>query len=96
MTSEVSRALHPQLIQINETEVIVPIRINREKVHNLKAVRVSDDEEVKIQVVQDYLAARELIPENTFASLFVYLFNYTFTALKREADQIAANEAQHR
>ncbi len=88
----VSPELMQQLLTLNENEVIVPLRVRREDVSKIKAVKLSDQEVVRIQSLQDYLYDRGYIPENTFASLFVYLFNLGYTWHKQVADTEAKKE----
>lgn len=81
-----------QILSLNENEVIVPLRMKREDVHKVKAVKLSDEEVVKVSKLQMYLYDRGYLPDNTFASLFVYIFNLAFTLHKRVADEEAKQE----
>ncbi len=88
----------PQLLQhvlnLNSEEVIVPLRVRREDVSKIKAVKLSDQEVLRVQAFQDYLADRSYLSDNTFASLFVYLFNLAYTLHKQVADEEAKKEQQ--
>lgn len=81
-----------QILSLNENEVIVPLRMQREDVSKVKAVKLSDEEVVKVSKLQVYLYDRGYIPDNTFASLFVYLFNLGFTLHKQVAEHEAKQE----
>ncbi len=94
MAETIDPALLQQLLTLNENEVIVPMRVRREDVNRIKAVKLSDNEVLRVQNFQDYLFDRKFIPDNTFASLFVYCFNLSFTLHKQVADEEAKKEAQ--
>lgn len=83
-----------QLLTLNENEVIVPLRIKREDVSKIRAVKLSDQEVTRVQNLQDYLFDRGFLLENTFASMFVYLFNLGYTLHKKMADEEEKKEAQ--
>jgi len=83
-----------QLLILNENEVIVPLRVRREDVHKLKAVKLTDAEVLKVQNLQDYLYDRGYLVDNTFASLFVYLFNLGYTWHKQVAEAESKKEVQ--
>ena len=83
-----------QLLTLNENEVIVPLRVKREDVSRIKAVKLSDQEVARVQDFQDYLTNRAYLLDNTFASLFVYLFNLGYTLHKKIADDEAKKEKQ--
>ena len=91
---DVNPQLIEQLITLNEGEVIVPLRMKREDVHKMKAVKVSGQEEVTVGKFQRYLYERGFVPDNTFASLFVYLFNLGYTLHRRVAEEEAKEEAK--
>lgn len=78
------------LIYIGDDETIVPLKVKREEVGRIKAVKLSESEIAKVQNFQEYLASRGYIKEPTFANLFVYLFNWAWTV----HSQLAAQEAQ--
>ncbi|MBA7607432.1 hypothetical protein ES703_14591 [subsurface metagenome] len=81
-----------QILSLNENEVIVPLRMRREDVNKVKAVKLSDEEVIKVSKLQMYLYDRGYLPDNTFASLFVYLFNLGFTLHKQVAEHEAKQE----
>lgn len=85
-----------QILSLNENEVIVPLRMQRQDVSKVKAVKLSDEELVKVSKLQMYLYDREYIPDNTFASLFVYMFNLAFTLHKQVAEHEAKREVDVR
>lgn len=89
---DIEPELLQQILSLNENEVIVPLRIQREDVNKVKAVKLSDEELVKVSKLQMYLYDRGYLPDNTFASLFVYVFNLTFTLHQRVADEEAKQE----
>lgn len=93
-----AETIDPQLLQhlltLNENEVIVPLRVRREDVSKIKAVKLSDQEVIRVQTLQDYLYDRGYLLDNTFASLFVYLFNLGFTLHKQVAEAESKKEAQ--
>ena len=91
-------AIEPELMQklltLDEHEVIVPLRMKREDVSKVKAVKLSDQEVATVHNLQAYLYDRGYIPDNTFASLFVYLFNVVYTQHRQVAGEEARKEAQ--
>ena len=91
-------AIEPELLQklltLDENEVIVPLRMKREDVSKVKAVKLSDQEVATVTNLQAYLYDRGYIPDNTFASLFVYLFNVVYTQHRGVAEEEARKEAQ--
>lgn len=93
MAEEIDPRLIEQMLTLNEDEVILPLRVRREEVTRIKAVKVSEAEVQRINAFQDYLFDQKFIPDNTFASLFVYLFNLAFTQHKKVADEEAKKEA---
>lgn len=94
MAEPIDVELLQQLLTLNENEVIVPLRVRREDVHKLKAVKLSDEEVMRVQNLQDYLFDRNYLLDNTFASLFVYLFNLGYTWHKQVAEAEAKKEVQ--
>jgi len=88
--------IDPQLLQmlltLNDDEVLVPLRMKREDVHRLKGVKLSDEEVARVQKFQAYLFDRGYLPDNTFASLFCYLFNVSFTWHRQVAEEEARKE----
>ena len=89
---DIDPKLIQQLVSLGENEVIVPLRMKREEVSKVKAVKVSDEEVVKISKFQLYLYDRHYLRDNTFASLFCYLFNVGFTLHKQIAEEEARKE----
>jgi len=81
-----------QVLSLNENEVVVQLRMKREDVTKVKAVKLSDEELVKVAKLQAYLYDRNYLPDNTFAALFVYLFNLGFTFHKQVAETEAKKE----
>lgn len=81
-----------QLVSLDDNEVIVPLRMKREDVSKVKAVKLSDDEVVKVSKFQLYLYDRGYLRDNTFASLFCYLFNVAFTQHRQLAEEEARKE----
>lgn len=96
-THDVKDMITPELLQhlvtLGDDEVILPLRVKREDVHNVKAVKLSDQEVMTVAQVQAYLFDRGYLRDNTFASLFVYCFNLAFTQHKQIADAEAKEEA---
>ena len=93
---DIDPRLIQQLVSLDDNEVIVPLRMKREEVSKVKAVKVSDEEVVKISKFQLYLYDRGYLRDNTFASLFCYLFNIGFTLHKQIAEEEARKEAANR
>ena len=93
-----SETIHSQLLQhlltLNHEELIVPLRVKREDVSRIKAVKLSEQEVARVQDFQDYLTDQRYLLDNTFASLFVYLFNLAYTLHKQIADDEAKKEKQ--
>ena len=81
------------LLTLDENEVIVPLRMKREDVSKMKAVKLSDEEVVRVAKFQVYLFDRGYLRDNTFASLFCYLYNVAYTRHKLLADEEARKEA---
>lgn len=81
-------------LSIDEDKVVVPLTLARADVNRVKAVKVTDAELTKIQNFQDYLYDRGYLRDNTFASLFIYLFNLGFTLHKRIAEDEAKKEGK--
>lgn len=92
MPEEINPELLQQLATLDETEVIVPLRMKREDVNRLKAVKLTDDEVQTVAKMQQYLFNRGYLIDNTFASLFVYCFNVVFTLHRQIAQQEAKKE----
>jgi len=89
---EIPLELLQVLLTLDESEVIVPLRMKREEVSKVKAVKLSDEEVVKVSKFQVYLYDRGYLPDNTFASLFCYIYNVAFTRHKLLADEEARKE----
>ena len=94
MVETMDSQLLQHLLTLNHEELIVPLRVKREDVSKIKAVKLSDQEVARVQAFQDYLTDRGYLKDNTFASLFVYLFNLTYTLHKQMADDEAKREKQ--
>lgn len=94
MAEPIDPQLLQQILTLNENEVIVPLRIKREDVHKIKAVKLSDQEVIRVQTLQDYLYDRGYLLDSTFASLFVYLFNLGYTLHKQVAEAESKKEVQ--
>ena len=93
MPETIDPALLQQLLTLDENEVVVPLKVKREDVNKIKAVKLSDNEVMRVQTLQDYLYDQGYLKDNTYASLFVYLFNLGFTLHKELAESDAAKEA---
>ena len=89
---DIDPRLIQQLVSLDDNEVIVPLRMKREDVSRMKAVKLSDDEVVKVSQFQLYLYDRGYLRDNTFASLFCYLFNVAFTLHKQLAEEEVRKE----
>ena len=66
--------------------------MKREEVSKVKAVKLSDPEVVSVSKFQMYLHDRGYLRDNTFASLFCYVYNLAFTLHKQLADEEAKKE----
>ncbi len=90
--------IDPRLLQLlltlDENEVIVPLRMKREDVNKVKAVKLSDEEVVKVSKFQVYLYDRGYLRDNTFASLFCYIYNVAYTRHKLLADEEVRKEGE--
>jgi len=84
--------LLPHLLSLDENEVVLPLRLKREDVNKLKAVKLSEEEVGRVRSFQEYLHDRGFLRDNSFASLFVYLFNLAFTWHKQAAAEEAKQE----
>jgi len=89
---DIDPRLIQQLVSLDENEVIVPLKMKREEVSKVKAVKLSDEEVVKVSKFQVYLFDRGYLRDNTFASLFCYAYNLAFTMHKQLADEEARKE----
>lgn len=89
---EIDPRLIQQLVSLDENEVIVPLRMKREEVNKVKAVKLSDEEVVRVSKFQVYLFDRGYLRDNTFASLFCYVYNLAFTLHKQLAEEEAKKE----
>jgi len=89
---DIDPRLIQQLVSLDDNEVIVPLRMKREEVSKVKGVKLSDDEVVKVSKFQLYLYDRGYLRDNTFASLFCYLFNVSFTLHQQLAEAEARKE----
>lgn len=94
MAEVIDPTLLQQLVTLDPDEVIVPLRVRREDVSKIKAVKLSDEEVIRVQDFQEYLFDRHFLVDNTFASLFVYLFNLCYTMHKQLAEEEAKKEEQ--
>ncbi len=90
---DIDPRLLQMLLTLDENEVIVPLRMKREEVSKVKAVKLSDEEVVRVSKFQVYLYDRGYLRDNTFASLFCYLYNVGFTLHKQLAEEEARKEA---
>ena len=93
---EIPLALLQQLLTLSDNEVICPLRMKREDVSKVKAVKLSDEEIVRVSKFQAYLYDRGFVQDNTFASLFVYLFDLAFTLHRQVAEVEARKEGQEK
>lgn len=93
---DIDPRLIQQLVSLDDNEVIVPLRMKREDVSKVKAVKLSEAEVVTVSKFQVYLYDRGYLQDNTFASLFVYLFRLGFTLHKQLAEEEARKEAATR
>lgn len=90
---EIDPQLIAQLVSLNDNEVIVPLRMKREDVKRVKAVKLSDEEVEKVKKFQEYLFDRHYLDHNTFAALFCYVYNLGFTLHRQLAEEEARKEA---
>jgi len=90
---DIDPRLLQMLLTLDENEVIVPLRMKREEVSKVKAVKLSDEEVVRVSKFQGYLYDRGYLRDNTFASLFCYLYNVGYTLHKQLAEEEARKEA---
>jgi len=90
---DIDPRLIQHLVSLADNEVIVPLRMKREEVSKVKGVKLSDEEVVKVSKFQLYLYDRRYLRDNTFASLFCYLFNLGFSLHKQLAEEEARKEA---
>ena len=89
---DIDPALLPQLLSLNDDEVLLPLRVKREDVTQLKAVKLTKEELQRAVDFQAHLHNRGFIPDNTFASMFVYLFNLAWTRHREAAEEEAKQE----
>jgi len=91
---DIDPKLLQMLLTLNEDEVIVPLRMKREDVSKVQAVKLSDEEVVRVAKFRVYLFDRGYLRDNTFASLFCYLYNMAYTLHKQLAEEEARKEAE--
>jgi len=89
---DIDPKLLQMLLTLDENEVIVPLRMKREEVSKVKAVKLSDEEVVRVSKFQVYLYDRGYLRDNTFASLFCYLYNVGYTLHKQLVDEEVRKE----
>jgi hypothetical protein len=89
---ELNPRLAQMIVNLSDDEVICPLRMKREDVHKVAAVKLSDEETLKVKKFQFYLFDRGYLKDNTFASLFVYLFDLAYTLHSRIANEEADEE----
>ena len=94
--TEIDLNLLPQVLALQEGEVILPLQVKREDVSKVKALKLSDEEVPRVDAFQAFLFDRGYIPQNSFASLFIYMFNLVYTVHKQEADAEADEEAKEK
>ena len=80
-----------QALTLENTEVA--LNVKREDVSKIKGLKFSSSEIPRVDAFQEYLFDRGFIPENSFAQLFIYLFNLGYTKHKQVADREAEEEA---
>jgi hypothetical protein len=79
-----------QVLALNDDEVILPLKVERKDVNNIRALKISDNEVERLKAFQDYLYDRGYIKENTFTALFIYCFNLAYT----QHQQLAVEESK--
>ena len=86
MQENIDPTLLPQLLQLGDDELLVPLKVKREDVNKLKAVKLSAEEVHLVNAFQAYLSDQKFIKENSFAAMFIYMFNLTY-ARHRQASE---------
>jgi len=84
---DIDPKLLQMLLTLDENEVIVPLRMKREDVHKVQAVKLSDEEVVRVSQFRVYLYDRGYLRDNTFASLFCYVYNVAYTEHRQLAQE---------
>ncbi len=79
-----------QALNLEGTEVA--LNVKREAVSKIKGLKFSSNEIPRVETFQEYLYDRGFLPENSFAALFIYLFNLGYTLHKQVADTEAEEE----
>ena len=90
---DIDPRLLQMLLTLDENEVIVPLRMKREDVKKVQAVKLADEEVERVSKFRVYLYDRGYLRDNTFASLFCYLYNVVYTLHKQLAEEEARKEA---
>ena len=90
--AQIDPVLLAEILALKDHEMILPLKVERKDVNNIRAVKISDTEVQRLKAFQDYLYDRHYIPENTFTSLFVYIFNLAFTQHQQQATEAAKKE----
>ena len=90
---DIDPRLLQMLLTLDENEVIVPLRMKREDVKKVQAVKLAHEEVERVSKFRVYLYDRGYLRDNTFASLFCYLYNVVYTLHKQLAEEEARKEA---
>jgi len=79
-----------QALNLENTEVALTVK--REDVSRIKGLKFSSSEVPTVEAFQDYLFHRGFIRKNSFAQLFIYIFNLAWTQHKQVVDAEAEEE----
>lgn len=60
---------------LNPEDILIKLRGNEEDTGKIRSVKLTDKEASLVQDYQDFLYSWKYIPDNSFESMFIYLFN---------------------
>jgi hypothetical protein len=63
------------LLSLNSEDLLIKLREKKEDTGKILTIKLSDEEASLIQSFQGFLVEWKYIPDNSFESLFIYLFN---------------------
>lgn len=63
------------LLSLNPEDILIKLRVKKEDTGKILSIKLSEEEISLVQAYQDFLLEWGYIPDNSFESLFIYLFN---------------------
>lgn len=79
VSPEISRqVLNTILDGLNDDELLLPLKVKREEVTRIKALKFSAEEVAFVDELQSYLYGEGLLREKTFTALVIYCLRLTY------------------